>query len=253
MANYHNDSWFMSQLERHQKFGQTYLQDNEIIAVLYYGSGNYGCDSMESDCDSWIIYYDKAYNPATYQIQQIEFEDETVWFVDIRAFIYGLLNGNWTYLTALFTKYTISNPKCEQEWNALVEIKDSIAYINPINTAHSLIDSAEYKINNLYDMHIDNPLKQFYHLKILSLMFTYYRRWKPLSEFFNDENISQALQTVKHNSTLPRAELIMQGENLFELMRFQDIPEYTTNVSAIISRTLALIPKFESIFKKSQF
>lgn len=50
MANFHNQEWFDSHIESH--FNQLQMLGYDVVAIFYYGSGNYGMDIETSDFDT---------------------------------------------------------------------------------------------------------------------------------------------------------------------------------------------------------
>ena len=50
MANFHSQEWFDSHIESH--FNQLQMLGYDVIAIFYYGSGNYGMDIESSDFDT---------------------------------------------------------------------------------------------------------------------------------------------------------------------------------------------------------
>ena len=250
MANFHKEKWFHNELQRHWTWGQEQLGDQEIIAVLYYGSANYNCEDENSDCDTWIVYFDKEYDPRTYLIKQENFGNETVWLADIRAFIYGLLNGDWPYISALCTQYKIINPKYEGLWHELYAKRDRLAYIDTENTRDKLRQTAVEKLQVLQSSPNDLRPKPLYHLKIQQLMYLHYLQRKPITQFFNNEEIAQQLLEIKHLNCSEHSQLLQIGEELLNTMFAQDLPQLSMPTrKAIVVETLQLMQKFEKLGK----
>ena len=199
MANFHKYEWFIEQLTRHHEWAKKELAPNEIIAVLYTGSGNYACDDEDSDCDSWIIYFDKNYDPKTYQVNQVQIGDEVTWTCDIRAFIYGCLHGNWAYLIALFTKYAIINSRYTALWSGLYHYRDKIAYANP---EEGLDEMSRYMITYytlLLDEACNKPHKKAYYIRLIDFLRSAYINGQDLSTCFYNDDIGEQLREIKQS------------------------------------------------------
>lgn len=247
MANFHKDEWFQEQLQRHWNWAEKRLGDNEIIAVLYTGSGNYGCDAPESDCDSWIIYFDKNYDAATYQVSQEPVGDEVTWVCDIRAFIYGCLQGDWMYTIAYFTRYAIINPRYSDLWQEFYSKREQVARISRKNATENLKYNANVYCRLLKDPFCVKPHKKLYYLKLISFLYDAYYKQTSLSVCFNDEAHSKELLAIKQYVDIPYSEICNQSLQITS--SFINNPPLNSNNTkttiAIAKQVLALIPRFE--------
>lgn len=246
MANFHKDEWFQEQLQRHWDWGVKYIAPNEIIAVLYTGSGNYNCDEEESDCDSWIIYFDKNYEPSIYQVEQISHDGEVSWVCDIRAFIYGCLQGDWMYTIAYFTKYSIINPHYADLWHELYAKREKVAYVSRQNATEILKSNAKSYINTIVNLTHEKPHKRVYYMKLISFLYNAYYHRQPIGSCFYNENYAQELIRLKGQTGLSREELYRQaveiGKDFIDNKPLSNNPKIA---AATARETIALIPRFE--------
>lgn len=247
MANFHKDEWFQEQLQRHWNWAEKRLGDNEIIAVLYTGSGNYNCDTAESDCDSWIIYFDKNYDVTTYQVSQEPVYDEVAWICDIRAFIYGLLNGDWMYTIAYFSKYKIINPRYKDLWDEFWAKRERVVYVNRQGATEILKNNARLFYKVIGDTTHTKPYKRLYYIKFIAILYDAYTKHQPIGDCFYNEKYAAELLRLKNQASASREELLAQARDL--MAPFINIPPLNNiNTKATIAtakQTLALIPRFE--------
>ena len=131
--NFHSDEWIMCKMRAHYADALTQYPKHQIIGVFYQGSGNYGMDYKDSDVDTKCVIVPTIKQLAAEEKTSrthIRYNDEHIDFKDIRIMLETFRKSNLNFLEILYTKYCIINPIYEEEWNKLVEARDSIVKMN---------------------------------------------------------------------------------------------------------------------------
>lgn len=131
--NFHTDEWIMCKMRAHYADALTQYSKHQVVGVFYQGSGNYGMDYEGSDVDTKCVIV-----PTIQQLvadektsnTYIRYNDEHIDFKDIRIMLDTFKKSNLNFLEVLYTKYCIINPIYADEWNRLVEARDSIVKMN---------------------------------------------------------------------------------------------------------------------------
>lgn len=161
--NYHSDEWIMAGVQRHYDWLLQFYPAERIVGIFYIGSGNYGIDYEYSDVDTWAIIIPKK-DEVIFETKHIENTIELIWVTDIVTYLNGALSSDSDYLTALFTNYSIINPRYIEVWNAVVE-KRELLFAN--DRAYAL-DRLKDKANaNFFD--IQKPLSKKTYYQQLNL------------------------------------------------------------------------------------
>lgn len=123
------------------------------IGCFLQGSQNYNLDTDQSDIDSRLIVapslYNLAMNIKPISTTYIMSNNEHVDIKDIRLFIQNLKKQNMNSLEILFTKYKIINEEYEDLWNALIQKREEIAFLNPYVAVRSMQGVAHSKMKYL--------------------------------------------------------------------------------------------------------
>ncbi len=131
--NFHTDEWIMDKMREHYNDALTQYPEHRIIGIFYQGSGNYGLDYEGSDVDTKCVLAPSLKELAenkTASTTYVRENDEHIDFKDIRVMLETFRKSNLNFLEILYTKYCIINPIYEEEWNKLVEERDSIVSMN---------------------------------------------------------------------------------------------------------------------------
>lgn len=131
--NFHTDEWILNKMREHYNDALTQYPEHRIVGVFYQGSGNYGLDYEGSDVDTKCVLAPSLKELAeskTASITYIRENDEHIDFKDIRVMLETFRKSNLNFLEILYTKYYIINPIYEEEWNKLIQARDSIVNMN---------------------------------------------------------------------------------------------------------------------------
>ena len=210
MANFHTDEWIMTNLKRHNDEAIRRYGESNVLAQFYTGSGNYNADREGSDVDSWAIVVDKNYDPSTYRVERIEFDNEVMWVADIRAYINGMLHGDWVYLLPFHGKYQIFNPKYKEFFDLLSARRNDIAYTSVIPCMQRLqqevVPTYVFLVENIAE---DKFRKNLYYLKQIWYNVDGIRNKKPFAYWFYRDDIAEELLSLKHSSLSREAAVSM--------------------------------------------
>ena len=147
--NFHSDKWIMDRVQEHYNDALEHFPEDRIVGIFYQGSGNYGLDYEGSDVDTKLIvtptFEDIAMNKKAVSTTHIRENEEHIDFKDIRLYIQTFRKQNLNFLEILFTKYAITNPVYESEWNRLVNAREQIAHYAPVQAIKSMKGIAKEK------------------------------------------------------------------------------------------------------------
>lgn len=131
--NFHSDEWIMQKMQEHYNDALKQYPDYRIVGIFYQGSGNYGLDYEGSDVDTKCVLAPSLKELAESKMTSntyVRENDEHIDFKDIRAMLETFRKSNLNFLEILYTKYYIINPIYTDEWNKLIEARDSIVSMN---------------------------------------------------------------------------------------------------------------------------
>jgi len=131
--NFHSYDWIMKRMWDHYNDAITQYPKERIVGVYCQGAGNYGLDYNESDVDTKCVLAPSLKELAESKMTSTTYvreNDEHIDFKDIRILLETFKKSNLNFLEILYTKYYIINPIYEEEWNKLVEARDSIVSMN---------------------------------------------------------------------------------------------------------------------------
>lgn len=150
--NFHTDEWIMNKMWEHYNDALTQYPEHRIIGIFYQGSGNYGLDYEGSDVDTKCVLAPSLKELAESKITSTTYvreNDEHIDFKDIRVMLETFRKSNLNFLEILYTKYYIINPIYEEEWNKLIEARDSIVKMNLPSLIKSMKGIASEKYHAL--------------------------------------------------------------------------------------------------------
>lgn len=150
--NFHTDEWIMNKMWEHYNDALTQYPKHRIIGIFYQGSGNYGLDYEGSDVDTKCVLVPSLKKLAESKMASITYvreNDEHIDFKDVRVMLETFRKSNLNFLEILYTKYYIINPIYKEEWNKLVEARDSIVKMNLPSLIKSMKGIASEKYHAL--------------------------------------------------------------------------------------------------------
>lgn len=140
--NYHSDDWIMSCVKDHYNDALKYFPEDRIVCLVLQGSQNYGLDYDGSDIDTKLIatptFEEIAMNKKAISTTHIRENEEHIDFKDIRLYIQTFRKQNLNFLEILFSPYAIVNPLYKEQWDRLVEARESIAHYSPVQAIKSM-------------------------------------------------------------------------------------------------------------------
>lgn len=150
--NFHTDEFIMDRMREHYKDALAQYPEYRIIGIFYQGSGNYGLDYEGSDVDTKCVLAPSLKELAeskTTSNTYVRKNDEHIDFKDVRVMLETFRKSNLNFLEILYTKYYIINPIYDEEWNKLIEARDSIVKMNLPSLIKSMKGIASEKYHAL--------------------------------------------------------------------------------------------------------
>ena len=196
--NYHSDEWIMAGVQRHYNEVLTKYRPEQVVAVCYTGSANYNADSESSDIDTWALIIEDNYDANVYQVEMYSFDNEVIWFCDIRAFIFGLSYSDFWYMLPLYSKYKIVHPQYMSLMLDIYQKREQYAYNNVINFASSAkkhVDGLAQFFTPAANKATRN--KKLYYICLNFMATNAYKYHKPIESIFYNEKYGNILQKIK--------------------------------------------------------
>ena len=132
----------MKRVLEHLDEAKEHFNESQIVGIFLQGSQNYGLDLPGSDVDTKLItvpsFYDIALNKKPVSTTHIRANEEHIDFKDVRLYMETFRKQNLNFLEILFTPYAWVNPLYADQWNRLVEHRESIARMNPHRAVKSM-------------------------------------------------------------------------------------------------------------------
>ncbi len=115
---------------------------NQIVGLFLQGSQNYELDLPGSDVDTKLIvvpsFKDIALARKPVSTTHLRANEEHIDFKDIRLYMETFRKQNLNFLEILFTPFTMINSMYFDQWNRLIEERESIARMNPWRAVKSM-------------------------------------------------------------------------------------------------------------------
>jgi hypothetical protein len=116
--------------------------ENQIVGLFLQGSQNYELDLPGSDVDTKLIvvpsFKDIALACKPVSTTHLRANEEHIDFKDIRLYMETFRKQNLNFLEILFTPFTMINSIYFDQWDRLMEARESIARMNPWRAVKSM-------------------------------------------------------------------------------------------------------------------
>lgn len=161
---------------------QYHPKQNDYFFISTVGNMNYGLDTVDSDCDSRLILIPNlkdivyAYMAKGAVCREIYGrEGEYCYSHDIRHYVSCLMKYNPNFLESLYAVSVIVNPKYEDLYQRLFNMRDEIAYCAPlshIRTMRGMLKAEKEKVEQSQG----KDRKAAYHsIRLCNMLADYYR------------------------------------------------------------------------------
>lgn len=131
-----------SNLDAHWKESLEHFDNDQIVGLFLQGSQNYQLDLPGSDTDTKLIvapsFRDIALNKKPVSTTHIRENNEHIDFKDVRLYMECFYKQNLNFLEILFTPYFIVNGQYYDQWQRLIEARESIARMNEYRAVKSM-------------------------------------------------------------------------------------------------------------------
>lgn len=142
MKNYHSNEYILHRVQGHYDEALKIYEKDKIVGVFLQGSQNYGLELENSDVDTKCIvipsFMDICLNKPPVSTTHILKYAEHLDAKDIRNYCMCFRKQNLNFLEILFTPFAFINNTYEEQWNRLMEERESIARMNPWRAVKSM-------------------------------------------------------------------------------------------------------------------
>lgn len=161
---------------------QYHPKRNDYFFISTLGSMNYGLDTVDSDCDSRlvlipnikdIVYPASAEQDITRLVPQRD--NEYCYCHDIRHYTSCLLKYNPNFLESLYAKSTIVNPKYEDIYQQLFDMREDIAYCAPLSHIRTMRGMLQTEKNKVEQSQGKDKKAAYHCLRLCNMLADYYR------------------------------------------------------------------------------
>ena len=136
------DRDILTRLKDHYNESLENFTDNQIVGLFLQGSQNYELDLPGSDVDTKLIvvpsFKDIALARKPVSTTHLRANEEHIDFKDIRLYMETFRKQNLNFLEILFTPFTMINSMYFDQWDRLIEERESIARMNPWRAVKSM-------------------------------------------------------------------------------------------------------------------
>ena len=136
------DRDILTRLKDHYNESLETFTENQIVGLFLQGSQNYELDLPGSDIDTKLIvvpsFKDIALARKPVSTTHLRANEEHIDFKDIRLYMETFRKQNLNFLEILFTPFTMINSMYFDQWDRLIEERESIARMNPWRAVKSM-------------------------------------------------------------------------------------------------------------------
>lgn len=136
------DRDILTRLKDHYNESLETFTNNQIVGLFLQGSQNYELDLPGSDIDTKLIvvpsFKEIALARKPVSTTHLRANEEHIDFKDIRNYCACFRKQNLNFLEILFTPFTMINSMYFDQWNRLIEERESIARMNPWRAVKSM-------------------------------------------------------------------------------------------------------------------
>ena len=136
------DRDILTRLKDHYNESLETFTKNQIVGLFLQGSQNYELDLPGSDVDTKLIvvpsFKDIALARKPISTTHLRANEEHIDFKDIRLYMETFRKQNLNFLEILFTPFTMINSMYFDQWDRLIEERESIARMNPWRAVKSM-------------------------------------------------------------------------------------------------------------------
>ena len=136
------DRDILTRLKDHYNESLETFTDNQIVGLFLQGSQNYELDLPGSDIDTKLIvvpsFKEIALARKPVSTTHLRANEEHIDFKDIRLYMETFRKQNLNFLEILFTPFTMINSMYFDQWDRLIEERESIARMNPWRAVKSM-------------------------------------------------------------------------------------------------------------------
>lgn len=212
----------LNRVEQHYKYICEIYGEGNVLGTFLYGSQNYGCDTPNSDIDTYSIiiptpkqaFFDTPISKEHLMPDNAEHANAK----DIREMIKMYYKQNINFLETLFTQYKVVNNKYEVLWEEILDLREFIAHYDVKRCIASIVGQALHTINHNTDF---KKLANAYRLKIFLI--------KHCQDGFFEINIKLSDEQIEYFQKIKTGAEFINKQELIEDFNF-----FSRNVNNII-------------------
>lgn len=237
------------------------MEDNPEIAdwflIAVNGSHNYDLSTPASDVDTKFLTIPSLdqllYKTPTNYLHVMQDNGEHTEVKDIRSYVHTMLKQNINFVETLYAQVVYVNPKYQQYWDMMVDMRDAISGCNPIAAVKCMQGMAHQKRK---DMITETPgraesirlfgydKKSFHHIVRLSCFAGRYMRGDSYTDCLTNPDLPDLKSFLKD---------IKSFDQPCDINVATDIADfYLQNLDSTVENYLNKIKPFAADFKKEE-
>lgn len=237
------------------------MEDNPEIAdwflIAVNGSHNYDLSTPASDVDTKFLTIPSLdqllYKSPTNYLHVMRDNGEHTEVKDIRSYVHTMLKQNINFVETLYAQVVYVNPKYQQYWDMMVDMRDTISSCNPIAAVKCMQGMAHQKRK---DMVTETPgraesirlfgydKKSFHHIVRLSCFAGRYMRGDNYTDCLTNPDLPDLKSFLKD---------IKSFDQPCDINVATDIADfYLKNLDSTVENYLNKIKPFAADFKKEE-
>ena len=138
---------------RDTKASNKNISDWFLIAIN--GSWNYDLETPESDIDTKLLVvpsWKDLIQSKQKNYLHIQENGEHTEVKDFRSYFKTMMKQNINFVETLYAKIIFVNPKYQEEWDAIQEIRDAISFCNPRASVNCMVGMMIQKSIDMYNI-----------------------------------------------------------------------------------------------------
>lgn len=128
---------------------------NDWFLIAINGSWNYDLETPESDIDTKLLVvpsWKDLIQSKQKNYLHIQENGEHTEVKDFRSYFKTMMKQNINFVETLYAKIVFVNPKYQEEWDMIQEIRDAISFCNPRASVNCMVGMMIQKSIDMYNI-----------------------------------------------------------------------------------------------------
>lgn len=237
----------LNELQSHYDYSVELFGEEKVLAVMLYGSQNYGLATEASDFDTCALIVpsvDDIILGKQKKSKHYKLDNGIMNVKDYRLAFENYLKGGFTFLETLYTDYYIVNPYFKNEFNQLREMADEIVNYTYSTGFYSSVKGLLNNIIKNYNKHKDTDDKDEI-VTINKRIRQFFRIYYFMKDFQDTEDFKWSLDANKNNRSKLYEEIAQATKDLKVYNKVEDF------INAELDSSV-FIPKEKNINNKAE-